>query len=102
MSFIKRHIENYAYKNLLTFEEATNDPSCLPSGNEKVVKPAVTLHFSHSGDSSVGITGDSATLTFDVSMFDESDGVVYIETISEAVSQALQEVWEFEVTVRQV
>ncbi len=102
MSAIKRHIENYAHTNGMTFEQAVNDPNCLPSGNEKVVKPAVTLHFSHGGDSSVGITGDSATLTFDASMFDEKDGNVYIEAISEAVSQALQEVWEFEVTVRQI
>lgn len=102
MSAIKRHIENYAYSNGMTFEQAMNDPNCLPGGNEKVVKPAVTLRFSHGGDRSVGITGDSVTMTFDVSMFDEKDAVVYIEAISEAVSQALQEVWEFEVTVRQI
>ena len=99
MSAIKRHIENYAYNNVTTFEQAMNDPNCLPNC---VVKPAVTIHFSHSGDSSVGISGDDATLTFGVSQFDDEDAAVYIEAISEAVSQALREVWEFKVTVRQI
>ena len=99
MSAIKRHIEDYADKNGITFDMAMNDPNCLPN---RVVKPAITLHFSHSGDSSVGISGDDATLTFGVSQFDDEDAVGYIEAISEAVSQALREVWEFKVVVRQI
>lgn len=100
MSAIKRHIEDYAYENGMTFQEAMKDPNCLKF--QSLVKPAVTIRFSHSGDPSVGFDGDSATLTFDVSMYAKDDGRDYIAHMTEKVAAALQEVWEFPVYHRQV
>ena len=99
MSKIKNHIDGYAHENNMTFQEAMADPNCL---TVQVDKPAVTLRFWHEGDRTVGITGDSCTLTLPISLFDEADATVYIEAVTGAISDALAEVWEFRVRSEQV
>lgn len=99
MSQIKNRIDEYAHANGMTFGEAMADPKCLGNPFDR---PDVTIRFWHEGDNSVGITGDSCIVTLPISLVDEADAAGYVESVTGAISDALAEVWEFQVRSEQV
>jgi len=99
MSAIKNFIDEYAHDNEMTFQQAMEDPHCLPTSKLNVAVNTVTMKFSHSGDSSVGVSGDSATVTLDVSMFDSEDAKLYVDKMKSELSETFREAWEFPVQV---
>lgn len=65
---------------------AAGRPSTLP-------RATCTLHFSHPGDSSVGLQGDSSTAIPDVDSYSGQDRDAYIDSVPDTLRGNLRSPW---------
>ena len=82
--------------NELTFQHTIKD-YVLPDLTNDPFHTTVTVLFSHTGDDSVGVDGDSAKVTLDVSMYDSEDSKLYLDYMTEKLSETFREIWDFPV-----